>query len=385
MKNKKGFTLLISIIVTSMLLIISFVVANVAFKQLVIANHNQESQHAFYNSDSGIECAVYWDFKNGTSAFFPVSNINCGGQPITPTPLVGATTTFRIDFSTSGKGCVDVAVGKYAGGLTIIDSKGYNTCSLGALRRLERGETLIYHNDSNSTGAFSVDTGGTLINNLVSYWKLDESGGSRVDSYSGNTLINNNGVTGVSGKVNNSSNFISASSQYLSIPDNSSLSVGGTSFTIATWVNVSGPNGLQQTIASKRDTGLIREWILSYNPAGNFFFRIFDSAGNTINSATEGTVYSNGWHFVVAWLDTSLSEMNIQVDNGFVTTVPVTSFPVDTTASFAIGAMSIPTEPTGPNSFWNGDIDEFGFWKRILTAQERTDLYNSGTGNTYNP
>ena len=26
-----------------------------------------------------------------------------------------------------------------------------------------------------------------------------------------------------------------------------------------------------------------------------------------------------------------------------------------------------------------------GFWKRVLTAQERTDLYHTGAGNTYLP
>lgn len=70
-RKTKGFTLLVAIIVTSMLLIISFVVANIAYKQLILANSNQESQYAFYNADSGIECAVYWDFRNGYTVFDP--------------------------------------------------------------------------------------------------------------------------------------------------------------------------------------------------------------------------------------------------------------------------------------------------------------------------
>jgi len=31
----------------------------------------------------------------------------------------------------------------------------------------------------------------------------------------------------------------------------------------------------------------------------------------------------------------------------------------------------------------DGRVDEVGFWKRVLTAQERTNLYNAGAGNTY--
>jgi hypothetical protein len=33
--------------------------------------------------------------------------------------------------------------------------------------------------------------------------------------------------------------------------------------------------------------------------------------------------------------------------------------------------------------YTNGSIDEVGFWKRVLTADERTWLYNSGAGRTY--
>lgn len=147
----KGFTLLISIVVTSMLLLVSFVVANIAYKQLVLANSNQESQYAFYNADSGIECAVYWDFRNGTTAFATATtaSILCNGQTINNMGGGGngnATSTFTLNFSPPGKGCVTVAVGKHNNSLTIIESRGYNTCSPGSTRRLERAEKLTYTN-----------------------------------------------------------------------------------------------------------------------------------------------------------------------------------------------------------------------------------------------
>ncbi len=144
-QGERGFTLLIAIIVTGMLLIVSFAVVNVAVKQLVLANSNEESQHAFYAADSGTECAVYWDFRGGTSAFSNPStaaSINCGGS-LTTTGNNTATTTFRVSYP---KGCAEVRVGKHIIGssvLTIIDSRGYNTCPGGA-RRLERAVKLNY-------------------------------------------------------------------------------------------------------------------------------------------------------------------------------------------------------------------------------------------------
>lgn len=148
-ESKRGFTLLIAIVVTAMLLIISFVVANIAYKQLILANSNQESQYAFYNADSGIECAVYWDFKNGVSAFATstTATIQCNGQSIVGMGGGGnanATSTFQLNFT---KGCVIVQVGKHPNNLTIVDSRGYNTsCSGGFARKLERAEKLTYTN-----------------------------------------------------------------------------------------------------------------------------------------------------------------------------------------------------------------------------------------------
>ena len=171
-RNIRGFTLLAAIITTSMLLIVSFVVANVALKQLVLSRSSQESQYSFYNADSGTECAIFWDLKNagGVSAFATstANTITCNGQsisvasPVVPTlpastpTLIGGggnanpTSIFKIDFP---KGCTIVKVTKsyppqapYNGQvlLTQINSYGYNTCDTSASRRFERGVNITY-------------------------------------------------------------------------------------------------------------------------------------------------------------------------------------------------------------------------------------------------
>jgi Tfp pilus assembly protein PilX len=157
MKKNKGFTLLISIITTSMLLIISFVVVNIALKQLVLASAGKESQYAFYAADGGVECATYWDLKDSNLSQFASGTpgtINCNGQTIgvgnpqtvntipTQAAVIGgaATSTFELDFT---KGCAIVRVGKYPT-VTVVDSRGYNTCVTGASRRFERGVLLTY-------------------------------------------------------------------------------------------------------------------------------------------------------------------------------------------------------------------------------------------------
>ncbi len=165
-KKQKGFTLLVAIVTTTLLFIVSFAIVDLALKLLVLAYSSQESQYAFYNAETGVECAIYWDLKNttGISAFDvdTPSTISCNNQTIQtgdslPTPpggsaLVGGggagnpQSVFVIN-NLQPKGCVVVFVTKYVAPSayeTKIDSYGYNSCSSGAIRRFERGVTITY-------------------------------------------------------------------------------------------------------------------------------------------------------------------------------------------------------------------------------------------------
>ena len=156
--------MLIAIVITSVLMIVSFVVVDVATKQLQLANTAEQSQYAFYNADSGVECAQYWDlhYSNGAVSAFATttglnSSITCNGQSVStnsqtvPVPFAGpslvgggdsnATSTFSINFNT---GCAIVQVNKAPNGLTTIQSRGYNTCNTSSDKRLERGITIQY-------------------------------------------------------------------------------------------------------------------------------------------------------------------------------------------------------------------------------------------------
>jgi hypothetical protein len=85
-KNQKGFALLTAIIITGMLLLVSFVVADLSYKELILTSTGQQSQIAFYMADSGAECALYWDLKNGPTSAFDVNTpgqVTCNNQTVT--------------------------------------------------------------------------------------------------------------------------------------------------------------------------------------------------------------------------------------------------------------------------------------------------------------
>jgi competence protein ComGC len=152
-EKQKGFTMLIAIVTTSILLIVSFAVANVVVKQISAIYAGKQSQVALYSAESGVECAMYWDLKDpsGDSAFDQSKATEANPKPslikcydiipVRPDTLSQATSTFRIK-ELKGGGCADVNVGKYTT-VTIIESRGYNTCS-DSDRRFERALVVTY-------------------------------------------------------------------------------------------------------------------------------------------------------------------------------------------------------------------------------------------------
>lgn len=222
----------------------------------------------------------------------------------------------------------------------------------------------------------------SLITNLVSYWKLDESSGNATDSVSSNTLTNNNTVTYSAGKINNGANFVSASSKYLSIADNASLSITG-NLSISAWVNFSSTpsSGNYYAIVSK----------LNGSPNYSYAFNLYNNAGTLslyFQNSTNGTAVTQG---LVAWTPTTSTWYHISavytaaagsvsfyvngVQQGSTQTGLGTSI-FDSTSLFAIGFYD------GGNYF-DGSIDEVGIWSRALSADEVSQLYNSGIGNPY--
>jgi hypothetical protein len=211
--------------------------------------------------------------------------------------------------------------------------------------------------------------------NLVAYWKLDETSGTRADSKGSNNLTDNNTVTYAPGRLGNAGHFKSANSEYLSIVDNTDLSTGDIDFSLSAWVQAESL-GNRVVIAKWNSLTPQREYYLWYsNTNSRFEFGVRDS-GDTTNTAVNATNFGAAstatWYFLYAYHDSLANEIGISVNNGAVNTTPTSSGVRDGTAAFTIGVQADPT------NYWDGLIDEVAFWKRTLTAAERTRLYEDG-------
>jgi hypothetical protein len=237
-----------------------------------------------------------------------------------------------------------------------------------------------------SGNRFETDSGLTLTATLEAYWPLDETGGARSDAFGTNDLSDNNTVLSGTGKKSNAADFELSTSESLEIADNTSLSTGDIDFTMAAWVNFETESAgtTQMTIMSKASSGTVEEYSLYYTGAttDRIRFEMFDSAGTSICTTTDTTAVSTAtWYFVVAWHDSAGNTCNIQVNNNTATSAAETgggNDPADTAAAFHLGARD-----TTETAFFDGLIDEVGFWKEILSTTEKDDLYNSGNANTY--
>lgn len=69
-KDKNGFALLFSVLISSLLLTIGLSIFSIALKELAISTASRQSIHAFYAADSGREKALYLDTKKGTLMTF---------------------------------------------------------------------------------------------------------------------------------------------------------------------------------------------------------------------------------------------------------------------------------------------------------------------------
>jgi hypothetical protein len=64
LSTKQGFTLLYSVLISSLLLSLGLAVFNIIIKELVISSTIRDSQIAFSAADAGAECALYWDLNH---------------------------------------------------------------------------------------------------------------------------------------------------------------------------------------------------------------------------------------------------------------------------------------------------------------------------------
>lgn len=210
----------------------------------------------------------------------------------------------------------------------------------------------------------------TLLDNLVAYWKLDESSGNPVDaSGNGKTLTNTN-VTFSGGKINNAGSFNGSSSKLAC----TGVALG-TEFSIQIWLyraSTVGRKGLMGCGAQGSGGGANKLLIMtSVVSSGDIYIHPNDfyTAG--------GVLTSGAWnHIVYTYSVANGSKIYV---NGVSKSFTGAGAPMNVTDANWIFGL----ETLNNNNWLNGLMDEIAMWTRELTASEVTQLYNSGSAIQY--
>jgi hypothetical protein len=207
----------------------------------------------------------------------------------------------------------------------------------------------------------------------MAHWRLEEASGERVDAHGGNDLGDVNTVGQAAGRLGNAASFVAANEEALGIADNPAISMGNIDFTIAGWVRFD--SLVAAGLVGKWGSGSL-EYLVFFDGTNLRFHVSNDGTGNTsvVNSASIST---NTWYFFVAWHDAANDTINLSVNNNAAASTGHSGGAHDGGSSLLLGQ----NEEGG--SYLNGRLDSVSIWKRLLTAGERTQLYNSGNGLDY--
>jgi hypothetical protein len=224
----------------------------------------------------------------------------------------------------------------------------------------------------------------SLKDNLIAVWC--ESANPWTDQHTNAlTLTDNNTVGTAAGKMGTAGDFEDTNSESLSRADEALLSTGDISWTEACWVKMESKSPNSNNYISSKATGgggdVIERVLLYRNAASGFEdrFRIYIAdfavgvAANTFGSPSEGT-----WYYLQAQHDAAGDKLRIRVNDGAWDEVATGGVaPTDSAAAFYIGAYG---NGGSPIVFWDGLINQFAFWKRLVTDEELDAIYNGGDG-----
>lgn len=211
----------------------------------------------------------------------------------------------------------------------------------------------------------------TLTNNLVSYWRLDETGtpSSFEDLPGINDAYPIDAPISVSGIVGNALSFNGTTNKVDVLDDSSLYFLPGESFTIETWVKTTQGGSTEKVFLGKFD-GYVN-YSLGVNTSNQTKFEIKDSVGNTIT--VFGPAVNDGiWHHLAGCVNRANSRLSIYVDG----VRNSTNWTFDPSGFFSHDPLTLGYYKY--NNFYSGLLDEVAIYNRRVPGFELARHYISG-------
>ncbi len=142
--------MLFTVLIISIILALGLGIADTTYKQGILSSEARDSQLAFYQADSGVECGMYYDlhggqFPRGTDITKVPQTLACGGNTVTFQPSQSYTDYFVYSEQTSANiPCYSITFDKTdQTGKDSVSSRGYSTCQT-STQQVERALNVTY-------------------------------------------------------------------------------------------------------------------------------------------------------------------------------------------------------------------------------------------------
>ena len=223
----------------------------------------------------------------------------------------------------------------------------------------------------------------TLLDDLLAYWSLDESSGTRYDSHTRDVdLSDYDGTTGVTGVVGDAAfldrdegtngSYLNASA---TLAD--TLSMGTGDYAIAFWARIDSIISNNMGLVHMGSGGVSGASVYT-GSNGRIHATMRDDASQLRADASYDWASNLGtWIFIVANYDRD-GDLTIYVDGVDKGSTDI-SAKQDSSIMMNVGLTLAYRE----SERLHGALDELGIWGRSLTQSEITWLYNSGNGRSY--
>jgi hypothetical protein len=215
-----------------------------------------------------------------------------------------------------------------------------------------------------------------LTDNLVAYYKLDETSGTTVYDALGNHNGTNNGATiNQAGKIGKAYDFERSESDYISLGNFMYNNLQNTSYSISVWFKLESIGNYQAIILNRgnsdRHTGI---WVSNTNK-----IRITMYAGGSpaLDVSGSTTINTGQWYNIVLVYNRGTGVYAYLNGHSEISQSTSSNYLIES-GETAIGRKGIDS-----TDYFDGMIDDVAIFSRALSPTEVTELYNSGDGRTY--
>jgi hypothetical protein len=311
----------------------------------------------------------------------------CGPETIAPTIITTPGTavyvgeTYSYDVDATGIPVPTYALLMNPAGMTINSTSGLIEWTPTAA-----GSEMVMVQASNTAGTddqswtISVSEPPVCPDDMISYWKLDETSGTSYDDYyNGNDGDGSTSApTPATGIVGGAQDF-NGTSNRITVDDDPSLDwAADASFSVELWAKFTNVSGQNKVLIGRDDGGGGRPhwWVGAASNTGLGMFVLFDTNNNGTYVTGTTALNDDQWHHIVAVKDESTDQIHLYVDGELeISASHNYTAGFDASTTLGIGYMAYNNTPA---YFYDGLLDEIALYAQALNEVEIYQHYVNG-------